>query len=152
TSTGEQLLSLRGHTGYMQSLAFSPDGKVLASGSWDTTVLLWDVSRVRLQYLWSQMVGGSDDGARALEGRAATPDEAVPLLTERLRRAAVLEGQLGRLIADLDGDRFEVREQASRDLESLVWAAEVALRRALDGHPSPEARRRIELLLDKLPA
>jgi WD40 repeat protein len=130
TSTGEQLLSLRGHTGYMQSLAFSPDGKVLASGSWDTTVLLWDVSRVRLQYLWSQVVGGSDDGARALKEGAA-PDGAVPLLTERLRRAAVLEGRLGRLIADLDGD-----EPARSDVDRnpLAGAARAGLDPADEGN------------------
>jgi WD40 repeat protein len=30
-----------GHTMDVYCLAFSPDGKLLASGSWDGTVLLW---------------------------------------------------------------------------------------------------------------
>jgi RNA polymerase sigma factor (sigma-70 family) len=152
TTTGEEWLPLRGHSGSVHALAFSPDGKVLASGSGDSTVLLWDVSRARLQYLWSQVGAGADEDSRAVKERAATAAEAVPLLTERLRRAAVLEGRCAPLIAALDRDSFAVREKASRDLESLGARAEPALRQALGKHPSPEARRRLERLLEKLPA
>ena len=33
-----------GHTGYVSSVAFSPDGSLIASGSWDHTIKLWRVS------------------------------------------------------------------------------------------------------------
>ncbi len=44
--TGQKLLSLPGHTEPIETLLFSHDGKILASGSQDGTVLLWDWDKV----------------------------------------------------------------------------------------------------------
>jgi WD40 repeat protein len=47
TATGRQVHRFAGHRCAVRCLAFSPDGHALASGSDDTTVLLWEVLGLR---------------------------------------------------------------------------------------------------------
>ena len=42
-ATGENIVTFWGHPTNVQDLAFSPDGTLLASGSYDGTILLWDM-------------------------------------------------------------------------------------------------------------
>lgn len=43
-STGENIHTFWGHASDVQDLAFSPDGLLLASGSYDGTILIWDMN------------------------------------------------------------------------------------------------------------
>jgi hypothetical protein len=58
--------------------------------------------------------------------------------------------RIARLIADLDHDNFAARGKASTELDGIGPRAELALRRTLAGELSPEARTRVQRLLDRL--
>jgi WD40 repeat protein len=38
-----EIYTLTGHSGAVSGVSFSPDGKYLATGSWDNTAKVWDV-------------------------------------------------------------------------------------------------------------
>ncbi len=103
-----------------------------------------------LEAVWSDLAADSATARRAVWALARSPHEALPLLERALTpqpRPAVNDKQVARLIAGLDDDDFDAREQASAALAKLGAAAGPALRRALKESESAEVRRRLEALL-----
>jgi RNA polymerase sigma factor (sigma-70 family) len=162
TATGKVRRQFAGHQAQILSLAFSRDSTRLVSGSFDTTVLVWDtVGRKKdtetpgvdtLESWWKALAGEDAVAAcQAIGSFIGASKHALPFLKDRLRSAELVDAkQVARLIADLDADAFEVREKSTAELEKIGDGAEPALRKALAGKPSVEARRRIQRLLEKL--
>jgi WD40 repeat protein len=71
TADKQEQTTLNGHKGKVSSLCFSPDGRTLASGSWDKRVTFWDVASGRARHTydwdigWVRAVAFSPDGLLA---------------------------------------------------------------------------------------
>jgi WD40 repeat protein len=160
-ATGRKRLELpaRGAT----CLAFSPDGKLLATGGADTTILLWDVTGQKLggvakpaladlPKLWDRLADDAPDAEQVLRALQTVPVEAVALVRRHVRPAdrGPDAQAVARLLADLDSEDFDKREAAAKALEEAGPPVVPALRKALEGKPGLELKRRLDLLLEKL--
>jgi sugar lactone lactonase YvrE len=156
-----------GHKANVNAVAFSPDGSTLASGSSDTTSLLWDLwaaadpkAAVKLEakeltQLWDTLNSPNADSAWEAQQRLALGrDTSLPYLGEHLQAAGGAEPpskeQIAQWIKQLDDDNVDTREKAGTRLLEAGRAARDALTKALDGNPSAEASQRIKQILDKL--
>jgi WD40 repeat protein len=151
--------------GPVRSVAFSPDGRTLATGNWDTTTLLWDVTGrqqdgnlvkadltpAALQVCWEDLT--SRDARKAGEAvwaLVAAPQSAA-FLRARLNLPEPVEPRkVGRLLDQLEDDQLAFRDKAEEELAKLGWVALPALRQALSGKPSPQARQRLQGLVDRI--
>ena len=67
--TGQETLTLEGHTNRVWSVAFSADGKRIAFGSWDGTVKVWDAQTRQEVLTYVHVVAGEvDDNVRHVPG------------------------------------------------------------------------------------
>jgi hypothetical protein len=154
-----------GHAADVVALAFSPDGTHLAGALLDATVLVWAVpasaraprlaskplSAGELEKLWSDLAGDAPLAHRAVWALAGAPRQSVTLLGARLRPVPVADDkQVRKWLGELDSKRFTVRQAAVKGLEGLNGQGERAVRDALKGEPSLEARRRLEGVLATL--
>jgi hypothetical protein len=96
----------------------------------------------------------STDGKRAVQALwdlVADPEQAVPLLRQRIKPAPAADAKhVEQLIRDLDSEDFETRTKATEELEKFVESAEPVLRKKLAEKPSLEVRQRIKQILSKL--
>jgi WD40 repeat protein len=163
--TGKEIAKFAGHSGPVNTVAWSPDGKMLASGSSDTTVLVWDTSRLKVEppategkpeqlaKLWDDLRQRESAKAfDALWSLAGAGDKAAELFDKQLKPAAAPDpAKLKKLLTDLGDDKPEVRDAAGEGLAKFGPLAEPALReKRKEEKLDPEVSKRIDELLDKL--
>jgi WD40 repeat protein len=154
--TGTPRFMLEGHTGPVLALAFSHDGRLLATGGQDTTILVWDMGPRR---------GGEADGAKAwaalgdvkaapgyaaVSALARRPAAAVALLRKHLKPAP------GRMLGDtavekaierLSADDFETRQSSQEALAAAAWRIAPRLEEALGETADVEVQHRLNAAL-----
>jgi WD40 repeat protein len=146
----------------VESLSLSPDGRTLASGGSDSTILLWDLTgqainpktkpaqltEAQLGTLWSDLAGDAPQADRALWSLALAPAQSLTFLKVQLQpRPPARADQVSKLIADLENERFAVRQKAAQALDALGELAEGILRKTLEGNVTLETRQRVEQIL-----
>ncbi len=133
------LRSLEGHTGSVEAVAVSPDGRFIVSGSWDNTLKVWDTDSGRLL----RSLEGHTSGVKAV---AISPDGRWIVSGSEDQTLKVWEADSGRLLRSLEGHTAEVTAVAvspdgrwvvsgSRDRTLKAWdATDGRLLRSLKGH------------------
>ena len=161
----EEIGRIKGHYHTVSQLAVSPDGRWLATGSEDSTVLIWDLAKLvppkqarklsarELNDLFTDLA--SDDGPRGYRATrmlAAGGNKTVAFLSDILQR--LVKGaeakRIAGLITQLEKSEFALRQQAQQKLAELGEFAEPALQQALQEKPSLEFRRRAEKLIAQM--
>ncbi len=152
-ATGEQKWLAPQTGGHVARLLFAPDGRWLLAGDWSGQVRLCDAvtgaTRCKLGHLGAVDSLAFAPQARTLavagftrEARLYGLDLREPTEAERKRIDA--------LLARLDDEDYAAREAAGRELLTVGFVAEPALRRAVKESSSPEVRIRARRLRREL--
>jgi WD40 repeat protein len=158
-ATGNAVITLEGHRGDVGSLAFSGNGRRLASASLDSTCIIWDLplatgtgsprqAKANKEIVSQGADLASEDARRAYVAvwrLAEVPEQSMAFLSQHLRPATAAQvKEIQQYVADLDSRSLSARKNAFEQLQALGIVAAPALREAAKQHLSLETHRRVE--------
>jgi WD40 repeat protein/DNA-directed RNA polymerase specialized sigma24 family protein len=165
--TGKETARLKGGSGEIRCMAFSPSRGLLATGHSDSSVLIWDMKPVLTQtlgaedlplpnaptVLWNDL--GSTDFVRGLNAIQALKGKGETTLTLLQERLLTPEKPFGdeagrRLIARLADPDYKVRAGAFTELKEHPQVAEPLLREAYRNSQDDIFRLRLRTFLNEM--
>jgi RNA polymerase sigma factor (sigma-70 family) len=164
-ATGKEVACFAGFHADVHALSFSPDGKLLAAGLGDSTVLLLDVAQLGvtagntfkvagdfLGSCWSDLRSPNAATAhRAIGMLVANPKDSVLFLKKQVKPVEPTDRRkIDKWVGDLNSDVFAVRQAATKELQGAGEQAKAAVRNALQSEIPLETRRRLEQILNVL--
>ena len=150
----------------VKSLTISPDNTLLVAGLRDSTIVVLDVSKqtsnakmapkqfspMEMENCWAALEG--DDAAKAHQAAwklIVAGQPSVSLLQKRLKPAAAADAvKIQKWIADLESDKFGVRQAAMSALVKVGEQARAPLEKARAGNIPLETRRRLAEIIKGL--
>lgn len=167
--TGKVLGQVGEHADSVQSLAFAPDGRSLASGCEDGTIAVWDLNRMpgrrqlqvdrlspeQCKAFWNQLLDDDAPAAyQAIVALSRAPVQVVPSLQEKVRPVPVPKpvppNQVASWLRDLKSNEFAVREAAANEWLKAGRQAVPQLEEALKKAIGLDLRRRLERILKEI--
>ena len=150
-ASGKVRAEFTGHRGSITALAFAPDTRTLATGSDDTTVLLWDlVGRLgetarpdtkltakELASLWDELDGDAVKAHQAMVRLTAAGAATVALLRKQVPPAAgesLDAKEIDRLVTDLDSDSFEYQGKSQSSSGNVRQISPLRLTQSAGSH------------------
>ncbi|MEK8019583.1 MAG: NB-ARC domain-containing protein [Candidatus Parabeggiatoa sp.] len=118
------ILTLQGHSDWIQSIAFSPDGQMIASGSDDRTVKLWDSHtgqclNTRSYTKWVRSVAFSPDGQMIADGSEDFTIKLWKISTDQLLN--ILQGHSDRVYSVAFSPDGKIIVSGSEDYTIRLW-------------------------------